>query len=69
VIHIRTGYIQTKSNEDKPVDIDNLLIKLNNLLDKTKFFGTIELSYQNGELILVRSTQSFKPDSLLEFLK
>jgi len=50
------------------VDTSNLLPSLNNLLDKMKFYGTITLKYEQGELKTVRAEQTFTRNSLIDYL-
>jgi hypothetical protein len=51
-----------------PKETSNLLLALNNLLDKTRFFGTIELTYDNGRLVYVKTQQKFTVDGLAKYL-
>ena len=50
------------------IESSNLLLALDNLLDKTKFFGKIELTYESGALKFVKASQSFTPETLAKFL-
>lgn len=48
--------------------VPDLLTQLHNLLDRTKFFGTIELKYENGRLVYVKTQQNFTVDNLARYL-
>lgn len=52
----------------KRLDHANLLEALQIFLDKQKFYGKIELSYEAGVLKNIKSTQTFTPDLLIEHL-
>lgn len=45
-----------------------LLSDLNAYLEKTKFFGTITLKYEQGDLRHIRAEQTFTVDSLISHL-
>ncbi|HEX9504263.1 MAG TPA: hypothetical protein VF974_08185 [Patescibacteria group bacterium] len=52
----------------KNVTQDNLLSELHNYLDRTKFFGTINLKYEAGVLKYVKCEETFTVDSLIQHL-
>lgn len=47
---------------------DNVLLALDNYLKKVKYYGTITLKYEVGELRNIRAEQSFTVDSLIDHL-
>lgn len=46
----------------------NVLQALEIVLDKTKFFGTISLTYEAGQLKFIKAQQTFTVDSLVDYL-
>lgn len=66
MIEIKVGHIQTPIDNSEASILFN---RLNNLLDKTKFFGRIELTYEAGILKHIKATQNFTPSSLANYLE
>lgn len=50
------------------INHSNVLQALDLFLDKTKFFGTILLTYEAGQIKYIKPTQNFTVDSLIEHL-
>lgn len=60
-----TVHIQERVQGVEPV---NVLQALEIVLDKTKFFGTISLTYEAGQLKFIKAQQTFTVDSLVDYL-
>ena len=53
-----------KSNQTLSPEVEALLSLLGQL-ERERFFGEVQLSFQNGMLTLVRQTRTIKPSELV----
>lgn len=58
---------QTKTSEAESNN-GELLKRFNFVLEKSKFYGKIELSYQAGKLIHVATHETFTPETLVNLV-
>lgn len=50
------------------INESNVLLALDATLDRTKFYGTILLTYEDGQLKAVKAQQNFTTQSLIDYL-
>ena len=62
-MNIRIGVVEQRFDQNNLIDKVAVFLKD---LSRNEFFGTVEIQFINGELVLVRKEETFKPVAFLK---